>query len=217
MNLKKFQFREILENFRELKTINNNEIREVLGFFDEDFPFYQALGIADSLHVHIKVKAVDELPQQPILALGAHPENEKDGYVKYSFPCGLNMIFSSINVSQDDLLLSCSPTSHPFVDHIGIDLRQETNAVLQLFSEIPTLGTSQGWRHVQQGCEAKPVYCCHVEVAKKHWLYPPRDSKWTRPIEFAYGKLKVNASSMGCDLRPLDPDHPMASELIVCQ
>ena len=32
------------------------------------------------------------------------------------------------------------------------------------------------------------------------------------PIEFAYGPLELHDSKMGCDLRPIDPAHPRASE-----
>jgi len=33
-------------------------------------------------------------------------------------------------------------------------------------------------------------------------------------IELAFGALKVNGDSMGCDLRPIDPAHPQASQAV---
>ena len=66
-------------------------------------------------------------------------------------------------------------------------------------------------------CEQKrllelAVHCCHVEVGQKHWLYPPAGLNEPRiPLEFAYGELKVNDVSGGCDLRPMDPTKPEAA------
>src|SRR5262249_50988436 len=70
-----------------------------------------------------------------------------------------------------------------------------------------------GWRHVPQGGEGQPVYCCHTEVSGKHWVYPVAgEAGQTRPIEFAFGALEIHDSKMGCDLRPIDPAHPRAEE-----
>ena len=217
MNLQKNLFSDVLARFKELKLISEREIDEVLSIFDPDFPFAPTVSAADCVHVHIKVDDTARLPHQEILAMGTKSENEKEGYIKYPFTGGINMIFSSINVSQDELIVDAPKQPRPFVDHLGIDLRQETPAVHAIFSGVPERGTGLGWRHVPQGGQGKPVYCCHVEVAEKHWLYPPqKSSRWTRPIEFAYGALKVNASSMGCDLRPIDPAHPLAAKVPAC-
>ena len=57
------------------------------------------------------------------------------------------------------------------------------------------------------------MYCCHTEVEEKHWVYPNLgDAGQYRPIEFAFGELKIHDSKMGCDLRPIDPSHPRAAE-----
>jgi alkylhydroperoxidase/carboxymuconolactone decarboxylase family protein len=58
------------------------------------------------------------------------------------------------------------------------------------------------------------VYCCHVEVGAKHWVYPPAQSGRAASIEFAFGALKINGTSMGCDLRPIDPAHPEAAKAV---
>ena len=61
------------------------------------------------------------------------------------------------------------------------------------------------WGHAAQGSSGKPVYCCHVEVAEKHWLYPKENGCPGIPLEFAFGPLIVNIDSSGCDLRPANP------------
>ncbi|QIS19924.1 hypothetical protein [Nocardia terpenica] len=48
------------------------------------------------MRVHVKVDDVAALPHERIRVKGAAPENEAPGYVKYPFPGGINMIFSSI-------------------------------------------------------------------------------------------------------------------------
>jgi hypothetical protein len=95
------------------------------------------------------------------------------------------------------------------MDHIGIDLRQVTRETRQLFDAIPSEALGRGWGHVSQGSEERSVFCCHVEVGRKHWIYP--EDKYTAqgtramPLEFALGELKINDISSGCDLRPSDP------------
>ncbi len=44
-------------------------------------------------------------------------------------------------------------------------------------------------------------------------MYPVAgDAGQHRPIEVAYGELKIHDTKMGCDLRPIDPAHPRAAE-----
>lgn len=205
-----------LSLFRELHLISEREAGEVLAMLEPRFPYASAMAAADSIHLHIKVDDVSSLPHDLIRAAGTRPENQKDGYVKYPFAGGINMIFSSIDVAQDDLIASLPKPPKPLLDHVGVDFRQEIAPVRALFDAVPSRAAELGWRHVPQGSDDKPVYCCHVEVGRKHWVYPAGDATWTRPIEFAYGALKINAGSMGCDLRPIDPGHPAASQVPIC-
>jgi hypothetical protein len=92
------------------------------------------------------------------------------------------------------------------VDHLGIDLRAETPQVRAVFAGIPGLAAGPGWGLVSQGGPDRKVYCCHVEVKEKHWVYPPEGERGSGiPFEFAYGELKIGEVSGGCDLRPMDP------------
>lgn len=76
---------------------------EVLSLFDPEFPYAGAVAAAESIHVHVKVADVDELPHDEIRAQGVTATSCTDGYVKYPFPGGINMIFSSIDISEDDM------------------------------------------------------------------------------------------------------------------
>jgi alkylhydroperoxidase/carboxymuconolactone decarboxylase family protein len=201
-----------LDVLHELGLLSPAEMREVLSIFDPDFPFAEPLRQASSVHVHSKVEDVRTLPHDRILAQGARPESQADGYVKYCFPGGLNMILSSISISEDDLLPGEPLAVLPVMDHKGIDLRRDTAAVHGAFDAVPETALAHGWRHVQQGGDGQPVYCCHTEVQGKHWVYPPASGGHTRPIEFAIGELQIHEAKMGCDLRPIDPAHPRAAE-----
>jgi hypothetical protein len=197
----------MLGEMKKLGLVNNQESATVLGIFEPSSPVAEALAVADSIHVHVKVDDVAAAPHSRLLGQGGTVENGKEGYVKYVFQGGINVILSSINVSQDDLVETpCSRRPRPFVDHIGIDLRRESPDVEQRFESVPELATGQGWQHVPQGAPGKPVFCCHVEVGRKHWAYPP-DTPCAPgiPLEFAFGTLKVNPVASGCDLRPARP------------
>jgi hypothetical protein len=196
-----------LANVQSMGLVNDREVAAVLGIFEPSSPVADTLAVADSIHVHIKVDDVALTPRQQLEAKGGTVENGKQGYVKYAFPGGINVILSSINVSQDDLAETpCSKRTRPFVDHIGIDLRRETADVQQRFEAVPKLAAEHGWQHVGQGAPGQPVFCCHVEVGRKHWAYPPDTPCGPGiPLEFAFGALKVNPVASGCDLRPARP------------
>jgi hypothetical protein len=196
-----------LEHLRALELISGGEVDTVMGIFEPEFAFGEALSAAESVHVHIKVDETDAPHRDQFRALGGSVESSKDGYIKYTFDGGVNVILSSIDVSEDDLAETpCSRRARPFVDHIGIDMRRETADVQSQFEALPRQATAIGWSHVPQGAPGKPVFCCHVEVGRKHWIYPAGDSCAPGiPLEFALGRLKINAESSGCDLRPARP------------
>ena len=205
-------FAETLEFFRGLGLLTEAEVREVLALFEPTFPYADVLRSAASVHCHIKVDDTERLPHDRIRAAGSRPESETKGYVKYPFPGGINMIFSSIPISEDDMLTDVPPAPPAVLDHKGIDLRQDTPATRALFDSVPVVASQRGWRHVGQG-GGTPVYCCHTEVEEKHWVFPNLDDADQRlPIEFAIGELVIHDSKMGCDLRPIDPAHPRAAE-----
>ncbi|MCW5560186.1 MAG: hypothetical protein KIT22_20400, partial [Verrucomicrobiae bacterium] len=129
------------------------------------------------------------------------------GYENYRFPDGVNAIFSSIPVAQDNLAETPeNRRPRPHLDHLGIDLRQEQEPVKAGFDAVPERAGDLGWGHIPQGGKGRPVYCCHIEVAEKHWVYPPEGAGHAGiPLEFAFGHLKTNAFKAGCDLRPSSP------------
>src|SRR5262249_19875772 len=60
-------WRQTLRQFRELGLLSDAEVDEALSLLDPAFPFFSALRMADSVHLHVKVDAVDELPESRIL------------------------------------------------------------------------------------------------------------------------------------------------------
>lgn len=169
--------------------------------------FAKEIDLAETIHLHIKVDNTDDLPLNALFDAGARLDHQKHGFVKYLMPGGVNAIFSHIKVSQDELLETESDRRpRPFLDHIGIDMRDETPQVQRAFDQLPLVADQLEWSKASQGGPGQPVYCCHVEVAAKHWLYPPDESGHPGiPLEFAYGPLTVNPDKSGCDLRPANP------------
>jgi alkylhydroperoxidase/carboxymuconolactone decarboxylase family protein len=206
-----------LDFFQDLKLISNTEHRSVLWLFESACPFRSQVDLADSIHIHVKVDDTAQLPHAAIRNAGGQPHSEQTGYVKYVFPAGINAIFSSIPIAEDDRIAGLGAPGKPYLDHAGVDMRKETGSVRKQFDGVAQIADGAGWRHVSQGGSGKAVYCCHTQVNEKHWVYPPRNfPAFTRPLEFAFGPLVVHASSMGCDLRPIDPSHPRASEAGCC-
>lgn len=217
MNIRADSVRHTLDFFRDLDLLPAAEVERILWLFSADFPFRAQLEAADSIHAHIKVADTARLSRDAILNAGGRPESEQAGYVKYVFPAGINMIFSSIPVAEDDRLPGATPATRPFLDHAGVDIRRETRDSRQRFDAVADAAERTGWRHVAQGGAGKAVYCCHTEVGEKHWVYPPAALRaWRRPLEFAFGPLVVHAGKMGCDLRPIDPAHPRANDASCC-
>ena len=199
---------QIMQDVAALGLLTDAEISYVKTAMQPCHAFADGLNLADSLHLNIKVDDIAALPEEFATSRGAKKENAKEGYVKYAFPGNVNVILSAINISQDDLIEAKQETKkpRPFLDHLGIDLRQETDPVHHFFDAIPYLATKAGWPVASQGGAGKAVFCCHVQVSAKHWVYP-RGSQTglSIPLEFAYGPLTVSETQSGCDLRPADP------------
>jgi hypothetical protein len=197
---------DLIKACEDLGLLSSQEGIQVMSLFDEEFAFFNALDLADSLHLHIKVADIQQLPLEKLLDYGAQIENQKKGYLKLHFDFGLNLIFSSISISQEDLAESAEQKRpRPFLDHVGVDLRQENERTLNLFKEIPQVSRSLAWAVLKQGGEGKAVFCCHTQVSQKLWVYPSQQASCQLILEFALGPLKVNPQSSGCDLRPANP------------
>lgn len=202
-----------LDRLRALGLIAPTEIAELEALLDPAFPWFAAVRRADSIHLHIKV---DDVARLPIDQLGT-PENARPGYVKFCQAGGLNLIFSSIPIAEEDQLAEHPRPARPFVDHFGLDLRREVGIVRAVFDDTPELARRAGWFTKAQGGPGRAVFCCHAQVAQKFWVYPPAEgARWTRPIELAFGPLVIGEEMNGCDLRPIDPKHPAAAELAAC-
>jgi len=213
MSIQPTEVRDTLDLATRLSLLPRADAARMTWLLDANSPFAAHVAAADSLHAHVKVDDTAALPRQRLLDAGARVTSEKAGYVKFEFASGLNLIFSSIPVAEDDKLAGEPAATKPFLDHAGIDLRRETADVRGLFDGVPHAAQSLGWRHARQGGAGRAVYCCHTEVSAKHWLYPPAaQAGWDRPLEFAFGPLVLHGESVGCDLRPIDPAHPRAAD-----
>lgn len=207
-----------LNTLVKLELLNERETAVVTEFGSPQSRFRPTLDLAETLHLHIKVDNTDALPINEFFKAGAELDHQKHGFVKYRFPGAINAIFSHIKVSQDELIeTDANRRPRPFLDHIGIDLREESAAVRATFDALPQVAAEEHLPLASQGGPDRPVYCCHVEVAEKHWLYPP-DSEGHPgiPLEFAYGALKVNPDKSGCDLRPADPTKVDPASIPAC-
>ncbi len=159
---------------------------------------------AETIHLHVKVADTGRLARDGFEAAGALLDYARDGFVKYRLPGAINAIFSHIPVSADDLReRAASDRPRPFLDHIGIDVREVDAYSRAAFDALPRTAGERGWAHVAQGGPGRAVRCCHVEVPEKHWLFPSGDG--ARPIEIAFGPLRRSEGASGCDLRPADP------------
>jgi hypothetical protein len=212
MHIQAGKVRHTLEFLQDLQLVSAVDAGGVLWLLKRECPFSAQLEAADSIHAHVKVADTAGLPRDAIINAGGIPENEQRGYVKFAFAAGINMIFSSIPVAEDDCLPGAAAVTRPLLDHAGVDLRRENVDVRRRFDAVSAIAQRNGWRHVAQGGAGRAVHCCHTQVSEKHWVYPPAILvAWTRPLEFAFGPLRVHAASRGCDLRPIDPAHAAAA------
>jgi len=68
------------------------------------------------------------------LDAGARPDHRRDGYRKFCFPDGINAIFSHIRIAQEEALRDDHRRrARPYLDHVGVDLRSETDDVRAVF------------------------------------------------------------------------------------
>jgi hypothetical protein len=171
------------------------------------------MGNAESIHVHVNAERIAGLPGEDQLTAACRETHGDDRERKFIFDSGLNVIFALDPTAQDEFIPGAVTRPKPYVDHVGIDMRDETDATKAVFDGIPTAATLAGWTHVAQ---EGPVRCCHTEMGPKHWVYPPEGPTGNRrPIEFAFGELKQSDEYLGCDYRPIDPRHPLAAQAAI--
>lgn len=193
--------------------LTEHEAAQVQEMVADDFAFAAAMGTADSIHVHVNAEYVVGLPGEEVLRAACREAHGDDRERKFIFDSGLNVIFAVDPTAQDEFIAGAVTRQKPYVDHVGIDLRDESDATREIFDAIPAAAAKAGWRHVAQ---AGPVRCCHTEMGPKHWVYPPDGPHGNRrPIEFAFGELKQSDVYLGCDYRPIDPAHPLAIQAVI--
>jgi len=211
MQLHPQNINELTGYFDELGLLPSNARQHLEELRSSSFAFSKQMSAAESIHLHIKVPSTEALPHEQILAIGGEPQNEKEGYIKYAFKEGIHFIFSSIPVSQEERA-GLSSFQYPHLDHIGIDIRDESEEAYNIFQHIPFVAAAHKWSVRKQGGEGQKVYCCHVTVNEKYWVYPQGGVYW----EFAFGQLLISTDKFGCDLRPADPALGLSEESVAC-
>jgi hypothetical protein len=201
----------LLDNFSQYGIIPESARNHLLNIANNAFLFSPQLATAESIHLHIKVPSTEKLPHKELSAYGGIAQNEKEGYIKYAFPSHINLIFSSIPVSQEEKA-GIASFVYPHLDHIGIDIRKNDEESYKCFNTIPLLAKTANLPCKRQGGDGKQVFCCHVQVNEKYWVYAP----YNPYLEFAFGALIVSEDVFGCDLRPADPALGLWEEKVAC-
>jgi hypothetical protein len=204
-------FAPVLSFFADRGLLSDEEISLIPGMFDAGFAFADAMAIAESVHVQVKIDDLAALPHEEIVGHGVTAERSAPGFQKYGFSGGLAVIFTSGPIAEEDLIPGAVTRSLPFVDHFGIDLREDSERSRDIYAGLPAACAQAGWRTVRQGGPDSPVRGCYCEVPEKRWVFPPDGADGHgRPIEFAFGELETFNYDVGCDYRPIDPGHPLA-------
>ncbi|HRI88034.1 MAG TPA: hypothetical protein PLJ47_15815 [Candidatus Hydrogenedentes bacterium] len=187
--------------------LSEPEARAVSAFLEPAGPWADVLESAESIHVHIKVDETCAIALLTIRQDSPTVDYAEPGFIKLRFPDGARLICSTVPVSQDELIeTSTTRQPRPYLDHIGIDMRDETPRTRNIFDGIPAIAERLGCAHVPQGGDDTPVRCCHAKVKAKHWVYPAVCcGDVSIPLEFAFGELLIHSAERGCDLRPMDP------------
>lgn len=195
-----------LELLASMGLVSTGEVEALRGVV-ADAALADCIEHAETIHLHVKVDDTGRLAPARFEAAGGVLDHGRDGFVKFRMPGGINAIFSHIAISADDLReCAAARRTRPFLDHIGIDLREVSAGSRAAFDAMPPLAAQRGWAHVGQGGAGRAVRCCHVEVAEKHWIFPAAAcGRIAVPIEFAYGPLRQSDGPAGCDLRPANP------------
>lgn len=201
----------LLDQFDAYDIIPESTITQLEKLTAVNFLFKEQLDLAESIHLHIKVPDTAKLPHSDLMQHGGKPQNEKEGYVKYAFDSGVHLIFSSIPVSQEERA-GLTLYNYPHLDHIGIDIRRDDVDSYEVFNRIPSLSNENYLPYKRQGGNGQNVFCCHVSVNEKYWVYP----KGRAHFEFAFGPLTVSDTGFGCDLRPADPALMIPEEVSCC-
>jgi len=175
------------------------ETTQAKAVFEDGFPFENQVAIASSVHFHIHVANIDNLPHNLFKTNGGSVVNKADGYIKYAFDGGINFIFSHIPVAQKEKAERLE--DEVYLDHIGIDIRSDDKESYITFQSIPLVCAVNNYLFTRQGDGKDVVKCCHMQVNEKYWVYPNGRLNY----EFAFGPLVIHEGGFGVDLRPANP------------
>lgn len=209
MNIDDKKLRHLIEFLNTQQLLSVQEKGYALAVLEKDFPFANQAAIANSVHYHIHVADVGELPHSSLIANNGEVVNKADGYIKYAFG-GINFIFSHIPVAQKEG--SCRKEDDRYLDHIGIDIRSDDKSSYIVFQRIPLVSAQNDYLFTRQGDGKEVVKCCHMQVNEKYWVYPNEKLNY----EFAFGPLVIHAGGFGVDLRPANPFNKASGETQSC-
>ena len=196
-----------LDTLTELGLVQERERAAALSLLASDSPWTAYVDAVESIHIHVKVADVLDLPINEFFDAGARLDHQKVGFVKYRFPGGLNAIFSEPRVGVEDSGAERASDQLPLVDHIGFDLRDPQPAHRQLFDALPDAAKEQYCAIASQGGAGGSVACCYAQVEAKHWLFPQSDTSFGgMALEFAFGPMTLTPNTEGDDHRPETPE-----------
>jgi len=176
--------------------LNEQEQQRANIIADNNFEFAGQVALAESIHLHMHVADVEQIPAAAFAANGGQVTNKAEGYIKYNFNGGINLIFSHIPVAQKEKVARNNNAA--YLDHIGIDIRSDNKTSYIAFQQIPMIAAENDYLFTRQGDGKEAVKCCHMQVKEKYWVYPAANLNY----EFAFGPLVVHATGFGVDLRP---------------
>jgi hypothetical protein len=90
-------FGNTLSFFANLNLLSDREAEQVLSLLEECFEFAPIIRNAESVHLHVEVDNINDIPEAKIQSLGemAIDRHKEPDMVKYSYPSGINIVFSA--------------------------------------------------------------------------------------------------------------------------
>lgn len=197
MQINKATLQTLVNMLAENNLLNEQEQQRANIIAGNSFEFANQVALAESIHLHVHVADISQIPTGALNAKGGQVTNKAEGYIKYNFDGGINLVFSHIPVAQREKV--ARDDNAAYLDHIGIDIRSDDKTSYIAFQQIPMIAAEHDYLFTRQGDGKEAVKCCHMQVKEKYWVYPSANLNY----EFAFGPLVVHSStSFGIDLRP---------------
>ncbi len=211
MKINNIRLKTLFSLLEEQQLLDKEELPAVHDVAEESFPFTEQVATAASVHFHIHVNNIEELPHELLQSHTGKIVNKAGGYIKYEFDDGINFIFSHIPVAQKEKVIRAG--DHAYLDHIGIDIRSDEKPAYIVFQQIPAVSAQYDYLFSRQGDGKEAVKCCHMQVKEKYWVYPNNKLNY----EFAFGPLVIQeGGAFGVDLRPANPYNKIEETISCC-